>query len=236
MIDLYGCGSPNVFKVLLMLAETELPYCMHSVGVHSAEQFTPTFRGLNPNSKVPVIVDRDGPAGQRHVVFESGAILIYLAEKTGRLLPTDPVARSRTLQWLMFQIASIGPMFGQALHFQYLAPPGNDYACQRYHIETERLYAVLEHRLSETRYLAGDEYTIADIAAFPWIARYPRTLGVDMTRLPAVRDWIDRIEARPAQQFIAPLCKQLFKAGLAAQASASAQALDRFFGRVPAGN
>jgi GST-like protein len=236
MIDLYGCGSPNVFKVLLMLAETELPYCMHEVGVHSAEQFAAAFRGLNPNSKVPVIVDRDGPAGKQHVVFESGAILIYLAEKTGRLLPADPVQRSRTLQWLMFQMASIGPMFGQALHFQYIAPPGNDYARQRYQIETERLYDVLEHRLSETRFLAGDAYTIADIAAFPWIARYPRTLGVDLTPRPAVRDWIARIEVRPAQQIIAPVCKELFKAGLAAQTSASAQGLDRFFGRVPARN
>lgn len=236
MIDVYGCGSPNVFKVLLMLAETELPYCMHAVGVQNAEQFTPAFRELNPNCKVPVIVDRDGPVGQRHIVFESGAILLYLAEKTGLLLPAEPAARSRTLQWLMFQIASIGPMFGQALHFKYIAASGNDYARQRYDIETRRLYAVLEHRLSETPYLAGDEYSIADIAAFPWIARYPRTLGVDMTRQPAVCDWIARIEARPAQQSIDALCKQLFKAGLVAQTSASAQGLDQFFGRVPAAN
>lgn len=232
MIELYGCGSPNVFKVLLMLAETQLPYRLHEVRVHCAEQFTQKFRHLNPNSKVPVIVDNDGPAGNPHTVFESGAILIYLAEKTGQLLPADNVGRSRTLQWLMFQMASIGPMFGQALHFQYLAPPGNDYARQRYEIEVNRLYAVLEHRLSDTRYLAGDQYTIADVAAFPWIARYPKTLGVDVARLPSVRDWIARIEARPAQQLIAPMCKQMFKAGLAAQESASPQGLDRFFGRI----
>src|SRR5665213_124901 len=168
MIDLYGTGSPNVFKILLMLAETELPYRLHDVAVLPGEQYSEAFRQLNPNGKVPVIVDPDGPAGKPQVVFESGAILIYLAEKSGQLLPADPSARSQTLQWLMLSAASIGPMFGQALHFRYVAASGNDYARRRYEREVERLYDVLETRLNDTEYLAGELFTIADVAAFPW--------------------------------------------------------------------
>lgn len=232
VIDLYGCGSPNVCKVLFMLAEAGLEYRFHSVDVHSGQQYTPEFLALNPNGKVPVIVDADGPNGVPHTVFESGAILIYLAEKSGRLLPLDPAARSQTMQWLMFQMASIGPMFGQALHFRYIATADQEYGRNRYLIEVERLYDVLERRLAAVPHLAGEEFTIADIAAFPWVGRYPKTLEIDLASRPHVRDWIERVEARPAQQRVAPLCKALFKATLEIQQSATPASLDRFFGRV----
>ena len=168
MIDLYGCGSPNVLKILLMLEETELPYRLHAVNVHAGEQFREEFLALNPNAKVPVIVDHDMTSGP-HAVFESGAILYYLAEKTGRFLGHTHVERSACMQWLTWQVAGVGPMFGQALHFQFVAPDGNEYARRRYLTEVKRLYDVAERRLAQSQWLAGDDYTIADMAAWPWL-------------------------------------------------------------------
>jgi GST-like protein len=155
MIDLYACGSPNVLKVIFMLSETALPYTLHEVDMGAGEQYAPEFVALNPNSKLPVIVDRDGPQGRPHTVFESGAILLYLAEKAQLLLPIDAEARSRALQWLMWQMASVGPMFGQALHFRYIAPQDIPYARGRYLREVNRLYDVLEARRSSSRIRAA---------------------------------------------------------------------------------
>ncbi len=231
MIDLYASGSPNVLKVLFMLSEVELPYTLHHVRVMAGEQYSPAFLALNPNAKVPVIVDHEGPGGQPFTLFESGAILLYLAEKTGRLLPHEPAARYVALQWLMFQMAGIGPMFGQALHFSYVAPPGNDYGRARYVTEARRLYGVLDHRLGEAAYLAGEDFSIADIAAYPWAAKYPKTLGIDMAAYPHVAGWIERIEARPGYQRIHEAGKALFKHSMAEHKAAEPDGLDRFFGR-----
>ena len=164
MIELYGSGTPNVIKILFMLGETELPYTVHKVNVFAGDQFKPAFTAMNPNSKVPVIIDTDGAGGKTITLFESGAILIYLAEKTGKLLPTEPEARAHTLQWLMWQMAGIGPMFGQAVHFTRYAPPGQDYGRARYLTEAKRLHEVLDQRLGESEYVAGDFFSIADIA------------------------------------------------------------------------
>lgn len=225
MLKLYGCGSPNAFKVQLLLAELDLDYEFEALPLYGDALSSPRFRALNPNGRLPVLVD-DGRA-----IFESGAILLHLAAKTGRFLPEDFAGRSQALQWLMWQMSGVGPMFGQALHFRYIAPTGNDYARARYDREVARLYDVAEARLSTARWFAGDDYSIADIAAFPWLGRYAKTLEVDLATHPAVSDWIARIEARPANQAIAELGTRLFKADLAAQARASSADLDRFFGR-----
>ena len=224
MLKLYGCGSPNVFKVQLMLAELDLDYEFEAIPLYGEALSASQFRALNPNGKLPVLVDDGAP------VCESGAILLHLAEKTGRFLAAAGPARSQTLQWLMWQMAGVGPMFGQALHFRFVAPP-NDYARARYDREVRRLYAVAEARLEASPWLGGADYSVADMAAFPWLGRYARTLEVDLQPCPAVRAWIARIEARPATQAAAPLAKQLFKADLTAQAAASQADLDRFFGR-----
>jgi GST-like protein len=231
MITLYGTASPNVVKVMLMLSELDLAYDFMPVKVAKGEQYTPGFVALNPNSKVPVIVDSDGPDGRPFTVFESGAILVYLADKTGRFLPTAPAARSIVLQWLFFQMANIGPMFGQAIHFRYIAP-ADDYARRRYTNEVERLYDVLERRLESVPYLGGGDYSVADIAAFPWAGRYAKTLGIDLEPRPQVRDWAARIEARPAHQRIAEFVKTSFKQGLAEQKTVSPEDLDRFYLRT----
>jgi GST-like protein len=231
MIDLHGCGSPNVAKVLFMLSETGLAYTLRLVNVAQCEHLESGFVALNPNTKVPVIVDHDGPGGQPHTIFESGAILIYLADKTGQLLPEEPAARSTALQWLMWQMANVGPMFGQALHFRYIAPHGNDYSRQRYAREVNRLYDVAEARLTQSAWLGGAEFGIADIATYPWIGKYTKTLEIDMARRPAVQAWISAIEARAGWQRIDAQVKQLFKQGLVDQQQADPARLDRFFGR-----
>lgn len=198
MIDLYGISSPNVLKVLIMLEEAVLDYNLHRIDIWAADQFTDKFKALNPNSKVPVIVDHNGVGGEPITVFESGAILLYLAEKVDAFLPETPRERYATMQWLMLQMASIGPMFGQATHFRISAPAGQDYALSRYTTEVHRLFDVLEVRLSSALYLGGEDYTIADMAAWPWAAMYHEQNGVDLSQLPGVKRWIDDVAARPA--------------------------------------
>ena len=173
MIDLYALTSPNVQKIYIMLEETKLPYKEHFVDVWRGEQHDPNFIRINPNSKIPAIVDHDGPGGKPLIVFESGAILMYLAEKTGKFLPKDMAKKYEVLQWLMFQLTNIGPMFGQFTHFKMFAPKdtNNHYAMTRYQTEVKRLYEVMEKRLAQSAYLGGDEYTVADIATFPWTRR-----------------------------------------------------------------
>jgi GST-like protein len=179
-----------------MLEECALPYRVHPINIGKGEQFTPEFLALNPNNRIPAIVDSEGPDGKPLPLFESGAILIYLAEKTGKLMPRDPRTRLICLQWLMFQMGGVGPMFGQAHHFIRNAKEQVPYGIKRYTDETRRLYGVLQKRLSDAEYLA-DEYSIADIATFPWVARF-EWHKVDLNDFPAVKRWFDRINARPA--------------------------------------
>jgi GSH-dependent disulfide-bond oxidoreductase len=198
MIDLYTWGTPNGRKISIMLEEVGLPYRSHSIDISKGDQFTPEFIAINPNSKIPAIVDPEGPGGRPISVFESGAILIYLAEKTGKLMPSDPRARVETLEWLMFQMAGVGPMFGQRHHFFRSAPEKVPYALERYTKETHRIYGVLDKRLSANDYLAG-AYSIADIATYPWVARW-EWHDLDWTKFPHVERWFKAIGARPAVQ------------------------------------
>jgi len=198
MIDLYTWPTPNGHKIHIALEELGLPYTVHAVDIAEGDQFKPEFLKISPNNRIPAIVDQDGPKGKPLAQFESGAILIYLAEKTGKLLAPKGNARYAALQWLMFQMASIGPMLGQVHHFRAYAPEKIPYAIDRYTNEAKRLYGVLDRRLGEAEYLAG-EYGIADIATFPWL-RYWEKQGVVLSDYPNVQRWFQAIEARPAVQ------------------------------------
>lgn len=197
MIEAWTWPTPNGHKVHIALEELELPYTVIPVNIGAGDQFKPEFLALTPNHRIPAIVDPDGPGGKRIELFESGAILIYLAEKTGRLMPTDPIERYTCLQWLMFQMGGVGPMFGQYNHFATYAPEKLPYAIERYSNEVKRLHLVLNKRLSQAAYLAGDDYSIADIATFPWIRNADKR-GIDLAEYPAVKRWHDEIAARPA--------------------------------------
>ena len=196
-IDLYTWGTPNGRKVSIMLEECGLDYTVHPVNIGQDEQFDPEFLKISPNNKIPAIVDPDGPDGGRFPLFESGAILLYLAEKTGRLWPQDPEPYWRTMEWLMWQMGGFGPMLGQAHHFRRFAKENVPYAIERYSNETKRLYGVLDRRLGEVPYLAGEAYSIADVATYPWAARH-EWHGVDLAEFPNVQRWYDAVGARPA--------------------------------------
>ncbi len=198
MITLYTWGTPNGRKVSIMLEECALPYRVEAVDITQKQQFRSEFVAINPNSKIPAIVDADGPGGQPFALFESGAILLYLAEKTGQFLPADARGRYAAIQWLMFQMGGVGPMFGQTHHFLRYAPEPVPYAIGRYRTETARLYGVLNHRLGEADYLAG-EYSVADIATYPWVARH-EWHDVALTDYPNVARWYASIGERPAVQ------------------------------------
>jgi len=198
MIDFYALTSPNVQKVFIALEELELPYNTHLVDVWKGDQFTPEFTRINPNQKIPAIVDHDGPGGKPYTVIESGAILLYLAEKTKKLLPSDPAKRFDAIQWLLLQHGGVGPMSGQLVHFSKFAPKdGSDYANSRYRSEVNRLFDVYDQRLAQHAYVGGDEYTIADIAAFPWL-RNVELLAIDLGRRPHVKKWVETLSERPA--------------------------------------
>ena len=197
MIELYSWTTPNGHKIHIMLEETGLPYRVHKVNLSAREQDSPEFLKINPNGKIPAIVDTEGPDGQPIAIFESAAILVHLAQKSGKFLPTEPAARYATLEWLMFQIANIGPMFGQAFHFRSVAPERVPYAVDRYTNEVGRLLGVLDRRLGENAYLAGPDYTIADIATWTWV-RSAQSYGQNMEDYPNVTRWISTIAARPA--------------------------------------
>lgn len=198
MIDLYTWGTPNGRKVSVMLEECELPYRTHAINIGKNEQFAPDYLKINPNGKIPSIVDPFGPEGKPISLMESGAILIYLASKVGRFMPVSNSGKFECLQWLMFQMASVGPMFGQCHHFLRAAPEKVPYAIERYTKEKDRLYGVLDKRLGEADYLAG-EYSIADIATYPWVARHEWHL-TNLADFPNVKRWYDTIGARPAVQ------------------------------------
>jgi len=201
MIDLYTWSTPNGRKISIMLEELALPYAVHSVDIGADEQFAPDFLAISPNNKIPAIVDPDGPDGKPLSVFESGAILIYLAEKTGSTLwPTEPRQRMVTLEWLMFQMGNLGPFLGQANHFLKWSKEDVPYAKKRYRDEAHRLYGVMDRRLADVAFLAGDDYSIADIACYPWVMRHIWH-DIDLeTACPHVWDWLQRIGSRPAVQ------------------------------------
>jgi GSH-dependent disulfide-bond oxidoreductase len=194
MIDLYTFTTPNGRKPLIMLEEVNLPYSIHSVDITKGDQFKPEYVEINPNSKIPAIKDRDTGL----TIFESAAILIYLAEKTGQLMPTSQKERFQVLEWLMFQIGGIGPTFGQLGHFKLHAKEKVPYAIARYEKETLRLYGVLNHQLKHHEFIAG-EYSIADIATFPWIATYEQ-MGLSLSEYPHLNRWVEVVQERPAVQ------------------------------------
>ena len=199
MIDLYTWPTPNGHKVHIMLEETGLPYKVIPIDIGAGDQFDPDFLKISPNNKMPALVDPEGPDGQPISLFESGAILIYLAEKTGQFLSKEPRQRYTTIQWLMWQMGGLGPMLGQAHHFRQYAPEPIPYAVERYTNEANRLFGVAEKRLGETRHLAGDDYSIADMASYPWM-RFPERQGVDLANYPNVTRWREEVIARPAVQ------------------------------------
>ncbi len=199
MIDLYTWGTPNGRKVSVMLEECGLAYNVHPIDIGKGDQFKPAFVAIDPNSKIPAVVDSEGPDGKPFSLFESGAILIYLSAKTGKFLPDSASGKYVALQWLMFQMGGVGPFFGQVHHFLRAAKEPVPYAIDRYVKEKDRLYGVLDKRLGEAQYLAGDEYTIADIATYPWVARY-EWHKTDLNQFPNVKRWFDAISQRPAVQ------------------------------------
>ena len=197
MIDVYSWATPNGHKLHIMLEELGLEYKVIPIDIGAGDQFTPDFLAISPNNKIPAIIDSDGPGGKPLALFESGAILFYLAEKTGKFLPLDPVGRYTTMQWLMFQMGGIGPMLGQAHHFRIYAPEKIEYAVNRYSNEAKRLYGVMDKQLGVTRYLAGNDYSIADIATFPWTRSW-KNQGIELEEFPNVKRWFDEISERPA--------------------------------------
>ena len=199
MIEVHTWATPNGHKVHIMLEECGLPYRVVPVDIGAGEQFEPDFLAISPNNKIPAIVDSDGPDGKPISLFESGAILVYLAAKTGRFLPADTRGRYRTLEWLMFQMGHIGPMLGQAHHFRIYAPEKIAYAIDRYTNEARRLYAVMDKRLANSRYIGGARYGIADIAVFPWLRSW-KNQGIDWVDYPHLKGWFDEVAARPAVQ------------------------------------
>ncbi len=194
-LDLYYWPTPNGWKVSIMLEETETPYNLIPVNIMAGDQFQPEFLKINPNNKMPAIVDPNGPDGNPISIFESGAILLYLAEKTSRFIPENPGDRYTVIQWLMFQMGGVGPMLGQAHHFRQYAPEKIPYAIERYTNETSRLYRVLDQQLSQVEYIAGD-YSIADMAIYPWIVPYEKQ-GQNLADFPHLKRWFEIVGRRP---------------------------------------
>ena len=199
MIDLYYAPTPNGWKITIMLEECSLPYRIIPVNLGKGDQFKPEFLAISPNNRMPVIVDDDGPQGAKISVFESGAILLYLGEKTGKFLPSHQIDRIKVLEWLFWQVGGLGPMAGQVSHFVNYAPnfPGDhSYSEKRYKNEYDRLLGVMDNVLSEREYLAGD-YSVADMASFPWVTAYKR-YEIDLNKFKEVRRWFDTMKNRPA--------------------------------------
>ncbi|MBA2721694.1 MAG: glutathione S-transferase N-terminal domain-containing protein, partial [Methylibium sp.] len=198
-IEVYSWATPNGHKVHIMLEECGLPYRVKAVNIGAGDQFKPEFLAVSPNNKIPAIVDPEGPDGERIALFESGAILVYLAAKTGRFMPSDLRAKYEVLQWLMFQMGGVGPMLGQTHHFRVYAPEKIDYAIERYTNEAKRLYGVMNKRLAKSKYIAGAEYSIADISIFPWLRSW-KNQGIEWNDYPHLKGWLDEIAGRPGVQ------------------------------------
>ena len=207
-IDLYYWPTPNGYKITIFLEEVGLPYNIVPVDIAAGDQFDPEFLKISPNNKMPAIVDPQGPGGEPISLFESGAILIYLAEKTGSFLPKAPRERYAVLQWLMFQMGHVGPMLGQAHHFRQYAPETIPYAVERYTDEAARLYGVIDRRLAESPFIAGEEYTIADMAIFPWLRSHAKQ-GQSLDDYPDLERWYEGLEARPAVRRALAVGKEL---------------------------
>ncbi|MGY0194556.1 glutathione S-transferase C-terminal domain-containing protein [Leptothrix sp. BB-4] len=199
MIELYSWATPNGHKVHIMLEECGLPYRVHGVDIGKGEQFEAGFLAISPNNKIPAITDPDGPDGAPIALFESGAILLYLAGKTGRFLPETTAGKYEVLQWLMFQMGGVGPMLGQAHHFRIYAPEKVPYAVERYTNEAKRLYGVMNKRLAKSTYIGGPTYSIADMAIWPWLRSW-KNQGIDWADFPHLKGWYDEIGKRPAVQ------------------------------------
>jgi GST-like protein len=199
MIDVYSWPTPNGHKIHIMLEECGLPYRAIPVNIREGEQFKPEFLKISPNNRIPAITDPDGPDGKPISVFESGAILVYLAAKTGKFMPATDRAKYKVLEWLMFQMSGVGPMLGQNHHFRLYAPEKIPYAIDRYTNEAKRLYGVIDRRLAQSAYLGGEDYSIADIATFPWLRTWERQ-GIVLAEYPHVKAWFEQIADRPAVQ------------------------------------
>ena len=211
MIELYSWPTPNGHKVHIMLEETGLPYKVHAVDIGAGAQFDKAFLAISPNNRIPAIVDTESADGKPISVFESGAILLYLAEKTGKFLPKDQRGRYEVMQWLMFQMGGIGPMLGQVHHFRAYAPEPIPYAIDRYTKEAGRLYGVIDRRLADRPFIAGD-YSIADMAIFPWLRSWERQ-GVNIADYPNLKRWFDSIAARPAVERGVKVLSDLSRSG-----------------------
>jgi GST-like protein len=231
MITLYGMGSPNVVKVYIALEELELPYQVEPVDVFTGQQFGGDFLKLNPMAKVPVIVDTAGPGGEPITLFESGAILLYLAEKTGKLLPAAMAAKYEAIEWMMVQMTTVGPMFGQHVHFTRFAPAGNDYSKSRYATQVHRVFEVIDQRLGSVAWLGGADYGLADIATYPWARNIPVLLGADAaSKFPNTMRWVQTIDARPAVKRALAAVDSV-RARTTQFDKAQPEALDKLFGR-----
>ena len=199
MIDLYTWPTPNGHKIHIMLEECKLPYRVHAINIGAGDQFQSDFLKISPNNKIPALVDSEGPDGKPISIFESGAILVYLAAKTGKFMPKGDRAKFEVLQWLMFQMGGVGPMLGQAHHFRIYAPEKIDYGINRYTNEAKRLYGVMDKRLQSSPWIGGKSYSIADMAIFPWLRSW-QNQGIDWADYPHLKAWFDKIAARPAVQ------------------------------------
>jgi GST-like protein len=199
MIEVYSWATPNGHKVHIMLEECGLPYRVHPIDIGAGDQFAPEFLAISPNNKIPAIVDPEGPDGKPISLFESGAILLYLAAKSGKFLPEDTAGKYKVMQWLMFQMGGVGPLLGQAHHFRVYALQKIPYAIDRYTNEAKRLYGVMDTQLGRSKYIAGNEISIADIAIFPWLRSW-KNQGIDWNDYPQLKGWFDEIGARPAVQ------------------------------------
>lgn len=199
MYDIYNWPTSNGRKINIMVEELEVDYKIHPIAIGKDDQFTPEFTALNPNQKIPAVIDQDGPDGKPYTLFESGAILMYMAEKHGKFMPTEMAARYETIQWLMFQMGGVGPNFGQAHHFRRAAPEKVPYGIERYTKETRRLWGVMNDRLEGRDWFANNDYSIVDMAIFPWTMRY-EWQGIALDEFPNMKRWFDAMEARPGVQ------------------------------------
>jgi GSH-dependent disulfide-bond oxidoreductase len=212
MIDLYSWATPNGHKIHILLEESGLPYKVHAIDIGKGDQFTPEFLRISPNNKIPAMVDQEGPDGKPFSLFESGAMMVYLAEKSGQFIPHNIAERYTALQWLMFQMGGVGPMLGQNHHFRIYAPEKIPYAIDRYTKEAHRLYGVIDKQLSQHAYLAGDAYTIADMATYPWLRSHEKQ-GIKLEEYPHLKKWYEAIDARPAVQRGVKVLTELRKEG-----------------------
>ncbi len=232
MIDLYAMGSPNVVKVIIALEEMHLAYELRPVNITKSDNFTDAFIALSPTAKVPAIVDHNAEGGVPHAVFESGAILLYLADKTESFLPSGAIARSTVIQWLMMQMANVGPYFGQLVHFtRYASSEENQYAFSRYKTIVRNTLDVIERRLAASTYIGGEDYSIADMALLPWVHPVEFYLGEGSSaRFPSIQNWADRLGARPAVIRAREVAADL-RVKLAAAGTGAPEQLDRLLAR-----